>query len=102
MYIKFNDKEVSVGQLKQIAEILNVPFEELTWFYNIYYETCSYEIECYLENNMESKDFEDFKQSEDYEKIMEHLIDELYYSTDYQWDCLYEKAGEIISNNRII
>ncbi len=102
MYIKFNDKDVTVGQLNEIAKILNIPSEELTWFYNIHYEACLYEIECYLDNNMELDELKALKQRDDYEDILNHLADELYYGSDWPWELLCEKAGEIVHNNNII
>lgn len=100
MYLKL-DADVTVAQLKAIATILGMDdVEDLKWFYNIHYEACKYEIECAYENNMETEELEQFKQSEDYEETIEELAYALYDNSSFQWDELYEKA-DIIVNNRI-
>lgn len=96
MYLKFDDKiKVSVAQLKTIAAILGIDdVNDLKWFYNVHYETCKYEIECVIDNAMDQESARKFKA--DNEDTIERWTDDLYYRADYQWDCLYEKAEEIV------
>ena len=66
--------------------------------YNVHYEACMYEIQCSMENMFETEELKKLQaQSEYYEKINE-LANILYNRSDYQWDCLYEKAEEIVND----
>lgn len=96
MYLKFNKDEITGAQLKAIAAILELDnVKDLEWFYNIHYEACRFEIECVIENTIDNtKSAEKFKK-ENEDDIIE-WTDELYYSSDYQWDRLYEKAEDIV------
>ena len=95
MYLKFNKDEITGAQLKAIAAILELDnVEDLEWFYNVHYEACRFEIECVIENSMDYKSVEKFKKEN--EDTIIRWTDMLYYSSDYQWDRLYEKAEDIV------
>ena len=98
MYLKFDKEEVTVAQLKAIAAILELEnVEDLVWFYNPYYEACICEVECVLENTLTQKELEQFKADKDeYEEAIERWANMVYYSSDWQWDNLYEKAVNVV------
>ena len=52
MYLKFNKEHITGAQLKAIAAILDIPVEDLEWFYNVHYEVCKVEVECATENEL--------------------------------------------------
>ncbi len=94
MYIKVDENKITNEQLQAISEILGNP--RLDVVMNVHYEACRFEIECAIENMLEAKEYEEFKASEEYEDKIERWTSMLYYSSDYSWECLYEKASEII------
>lgn len=96
MYLKFNKDSLTDEQLYSIANIIGC--DAIECIYNVHYETCMYEIQCSMENMFETEELKKMQaQSEYYEKINE-LANILYNRSDYQWDCLYEKAEEIIND----
>lgn len=95
MYLKFDKDKITGAQLKAIAAILELDnVEDLEWFYNVHYEACRFEIECVIENAMDYESVEKFKKEN--KDIIIEWTDMLYYSSDYQWDRLYEKAEDIV------
>ena len=92
MYLRVND-DITDEQLKAIAEVLGI--EEVEFFYNVYYEVCRANIQCAIENSMDIKAFNEYKQTEGYRFTIEDLAGAVYYNSDYQWDNLYEKAESI-------
>lgn len=95
MYLKFDKDKITDAQLKAIAAILELDnVEDLEWFYNVHYEACRFEIECVIENAMDCESVEKFKKEN--KNIIIEWTDMLYYSSDYQWDRLYEKAEDIV------
>ena len=96
MYIKFDKDSLTDEQLYSIANILEC--DAIECIYNVHYEACMYEIQCSMENMFETEELKKLQaQSEYYEKINE-LANILYNRSDYQWDCLYEKAEEIVND----
>ena len=95
MYLRVNDN-VTDEQLKAIAEVLGM--EEVEFFYNVHYETCVYNVQCAIENSMDTKAFNEYKQTEEYKFVIEDLAGVVYYNSDYQWDALYEKAEAVVYN----
>ena len=93
MYIKVDENKITNEQLKAISEILGSP--RLDVVRNVHYEACKHEIECAIENTMEMKELAKYKEDGDYEFMLEDLTGQLYYSSDRQWDDLYEKAEAI-------
>ena len=92
MYIKIDENKISTTQLIELKKLLKV--SELERIHNIHHEVCRYEIECVIDNAMDYNTAERFK--EENEELIEEWIDELYHRANYQWDCLYEKAEEIV------
>jgi len=96
MYIKFDKDSLTDEQLYSIANILGC--DSIECIYNVHYETCLYEIQCSMENMFETEELKKMQaQPEYYEKINE-LANILYNRSDYQWDCLYDKAEEIVND----
>lgn len=95
MYIKFDKDYLTDEQLYSIANTLGCNIECI---YNVHYETCMYEIQCSMENMFKTEELKKMQaQPEYYEKINE-LANILYNRSDYQWDCLYDKAEEIVND----
>ena len=95
MYIKI-DQNITPDQLVAIAKILDT--DGLECINNIHYETCMYEIQCCMENMFETEELKKMQaQPEYYEKIND-LASILYNRSDYQWDCLYDKAEEVVND----
>ncbi len=92
MYLRVND-DITDEQLKAIAEVLGI--EEVEFFYNVHYETCRDNIRCAIENLMDIRAFNEYKQTEEYRFVIEDLAGTVYYNSDFQWDGLYEKAEAI-------
>ncbi len=92
MYIKIDEDKITNEQLAAITEILELPIVDM--IYNIHYEACRFEIECVIENAMDYESAEKFKKEN--EDTIIRWTDMLYYSSDYQWDRLYEKAEDIV------
>lgn len=92
MYIKIDENKITNEQLAAIAEVLGSPRVDVV--YNVHYEACRFEIECVIENAMDYKSAEKFKKEN--EDAIIRWTDMLYYSSDYQWDRLYEKAEDIV------
>ena len=97
MYLQFNKDIITRKQLIAIMEILELDnINDIDWFTNIHYQTCRYEIECAIENMLGTEELNEFKASEDYEEKIERWTSMLYYSSDYHWEQLYDKAETII------
>ena len=102
MYLKFNKEHITGAQLKAIAAILDIPVEDLEWFYNVHYEVCKYEVECVIENNVDSSELVAIKQRDDYEEIINKFANNLYFAADWQLEQLYEKAECIVDIDDIV
>lgn len=92
MYIKIDKDKITNEQLAAIAEVLGSPRVDVV--YNVHYEACRYEIECVIDNAMDYKSAEKFKKENEGTIII--WTGMLYYSSDYQWERLYEKAEDIV------
>lgn len=92
MYIKINEDKITNEQLAAIAEVLGTP--RLDVVFNVHYEVCKYEVECVIENAMDYESAEKFKAEN--EDTITRWTDMLYYTSDHLYDCLYEKAEDIV------
>lgn len=96
MYLKFNKDKITDEQLMAIKEILGC---DVNWFYNAHYETCKLEIECAIENNLSIEEILEIRNNPRFDELVEKYTDNLYNKTDHQWDCLYDKAEEIVNDH---
>lgn len=96
MYLKFDKDSLTDEQLYSIANILGC--DNLECIYNIHYETCMYEIQCSMENMFETEELNKMQVHPEYYEKINELADILYNRSDYQWDCLYDKAEEIVND----
>lgn len=102
MYLKFNKDEITGAQLKAIAAILELDnVEDLEWFYNVHYEVCRTEIECVIENELTIEEILKIRSNSDFDELVGEYADALYNRADHQWDCLYDKAEEIVDINEV-
>lgn len=95
MYLKFDKDFLTDEQLNAIANILGCNMECI---YNVHYEACMYEIQCSMENMFETEELKKMQAQPEYYKKIHELARILYNRADYQWDCLYDKAEEIVNN----
>ena len=103
MYIKFNKENVTVEQLKAIAEILELDdVNDLEWFYNVHYEVCRTEIEYAIENELTIEEILKARNHPKFEDLVNKYADELYDKSNTALDELYENAAYIVDINEVI
>lgn len=96
MYLKFDKDSLTDEQLYSIANIIGC--DAIECIYNVHYETCMYEIQCSIENMLETEELKKLQEQPEYYEKINELANILYDRSDYQWDCLYEKAEETIND----
>lgn len=102
MYLKFNKEHITGAQLKAIAAILDIPVEDLEWFYNVHYEVCKVEVECAIENELTIEEILEVRNHPEFESLIDEFTDELYYRTNVILDELYENAANVVNIDEVI
>ena len=97
MYLKFDKESLTDEQLYSIADIIGC--DAIECIYNVHYETCMYEIQCSMENMFRTEDLKKLQAQPEYYEIINELASILYDGSDYQWDCLYDKAEEVVNDH---
>ena len=93
MYLKFDKDSLTDEQLIAIKEILGCKIQCL---YNVHYEACKFEIECLIENELSMEEMLEAKNNSRFNELVEEYAFALYNRSDYQWDCLYDKAIDVV------
>lgn len=102
MYLKFNKEHITGAQLKAIAAILDIPVEDLEWFYNVHYEVCKVEVEYAIENELTIEEILEARNHLEFEGLIDKFTDELYYRTNVILDELYENAANVVNIDEVI
>ena len=97
MYLKFNKDSLTDEQLYSIANIIGC--DAIECIYNVHYEACMCEIQCSMENMFETEELKKIQEQPEYYEKINELANILYNRSNYQWDCLYEKAEEIVNDH---
>jgi hypothetical protein len=96
MYLKFDKDFLTDEQLYAIANILEC--NGIECIYNVHYEACMYEIQCSMENMFETEELKKIQEQPEYYEKINELTNILYNRADHQWNCLYDKAEEIVND----